>query len=1053
MICYPSRGSSRFLATGCLLLASFVLVSHSLPEQADALLWGQEPEQAGNAEVARIMREFPGRGDLGDGSLPRTPEETVATLRVADDLRIELVASEPQIAQPIHVSFDPRGRMWVVEYRQYPFPAGLKVVRYDQHLRAVFDRVPNPPPQHVRGADRISVFSDTDGDGHYESQRVVLDGLNIATSAAVGEGGLWVMNPPYLLFYPDSGGDLGFEENPVVHLSGFGLEDTHSVANSLLLGPDGWLYGVNGSTTTARVVVHLGQQSPLAYEGQCVWRYHVRQHRFEIFAEGGGNPFGLEFDAEGEIFSGSNWGETRGMHYVQGAYGVKSWGKHGPLTNPYAYGYFHHMPHQGDGRRFTEEMIVYNDTRLPSRYHGNLIAVNPLQRIVFASRKLALHSTFRTEDYESFIETSDRWFRPVDVALGPDGLVYFADWYDTRLTHVDPRDNWHKGSGRIYRVGPKDSSVTASGFEDLVPVRTRFDLPALADDDLIRLLGHPNRLLRFHAVEQLAARFPRPQAADRTPAALRRLLIEHDSRQLEALWAYGRIAGIDALAADEELLQALRHCSSSPVRRWLVRLLGDHHATEPAAIAVLMQLALHEQDPRARAQLAATAKRIPGDEGLKLAINLIVADLPQDREDPLIPLLLWWAVEAHCDRSHASLVDQITGNMPLWQSALYRESILSRLVRRCVVLGSTDSFALCEMLLRKAPDDDCRRRMMRGLDEGLADRPANPLPSSLAEVLTSMRELSPLAALKQRLRQGEPEAVPEAFALIRDPQVSVLDRTAIIELLGAAKLAGSVPPLIASLQDSSVAVRRAALQSLSRFEEPEIGEAICAGYQSMDSSTGLRPIAVRILASRASWAHRLIAEIEGLRIPREVVSADMVLQMQSHEDPLLREKLLGLWGAVRPTPEEKRVQVERLVLLAQEGGDPLVGKKLFAQHCGKCHRLHGEGGDVGPDLTGYERSNFDFLSLAIADPSAAIREEYTNYRLLTVDGQLLTGLLVDRSEYAVQLRTAEGQTLRFPLTEVESLQASPISLMPEDSLQSLGQREIRDLLSYITAGG
>jgi hypothetical protein len=232
---------------GCWLSACLLVWSGGVPVAAA----DEPPPQAGNAEVARIMQEFPGRGDLGDGSDPRSPEDTLAVLEVPEDLAIDLIASEPLIAQPLQISFDPQGRMWVVEYRQYPFPAGLKVVRYDQHLRAVFDRVPDAPPHHEPGRDRISVFTDTDGDGSFDQHQVAIDGLNIATSVAVGHGGIWVMNPPYLLHYPDADGDAVPDADPVVHLSGFGLEDTHSVANSLLFGPDGWLYGVNGSTTTA----------------------------------------------------------------------------------------------------------------------------------------------------------------------------------------------------------------------------------------------------------------------------------------------------------------------------------------------------------------------------------------------------------------------------------------------------------------------------------------------------------------------------------------------------------------------------------------------------------------------------------------------------------------------------------------------------------------------------------------------------------------------------------------------------------------------------------
>ncbi|WP_218281195.1 DUF7133 domain-containing protein [Verrucomicrobium spinosum] len=133
------------------------------------------------------------------------------------------------------------------------------------------------------------VLEDTNGDGELDSQKTVIEGLNIATSALAGNGGIWVMNPPYLLFYPDANRDDVPDGDPEVHLSGFGLEDTHAVANSLRFGPDGWLYGANGSTTTGNVSSKVTKN--VKWEGQCLWRYHPGTHVFEIYGEGSGNPF------------------------------------------------------------------------------------------------------------------------------------------------------------------------------------------------------------------------------------------------------------------------------------------------------------------------------------------------------------------------------------------------------------------------------------------------------------------------------------------------------------------------------------------------------------------------------------------------------------------------------------------------------------------------------------------------------------------------------------------------------------------------------------------
>src|SRR5204862_4687800 len=116
------------------------------------------------------------------GGDPLPAAESLKKMKPADGLVVDLLASEPTVRQPLSINFDERGRMWVVQYIQYPFPAGLKVIKYDEHLRAVFDKVPEPPPKGVPGADKITIFEDKDGDGFYEKHKDFVVGLNIATS-------------------------------------------------------------------------------------------------------------------------------------------------------------------------------------------------------------------------------------------------------------------------------------------------------------------------------------------------------------------------------------------------------------------------------------------------------------------------------------------------------------------------------------------------------------------------------------------------------------------------------------------------------------------------------------------------------------------------------------------------------------------------------------------------------------------------------------------------------------------------------------------------------
>ena len=191
--------------------------------------------------------------------------------------------------------------------------------------------------------------------------------------------------------------------------------------------------------------------------------------------KGGGNTFSLDIDSKGRVFTGTNGGGTRGYYFPQGSYSRKNWGKHGPLTNPYAFGFFSEMKMQGDDRRFAQAFCIYEGGLFPDTFSEMIIAPNSLQNLVWASERIRDGSTYRTVDTENLLESPDRWFRPVYSGVGPDGAVYLADWYDTRLSHVSPIDDWHKESGRIYRVKPTDRH----------PVYREGDLAALSSEQLI----------------------------------------------------------------------------------------------------------------------------------------------------------------------------------------------------------------------------------------------------------------------------------------------------------------------------------------------------------------------------------------------------------------------------------------------------------------------------------------------------------------------------------------------------------------------------------------
>ena len=704
--------------------------------------------------MEEFTKTFKGAGEGVDGAGDEKPyslEESLRHFQVVKGLEMTAVAGEPTIRQPLNLHFDERGRLWVVQYLQYPFPAGLKVVKYDRYLRAVFDKVPPPPPNHDRGADKITILEDKDGDGKFESHKDFVTGLNMVSSVAVGRGGVWVLNPPYLLFYPDRNRDDVPDGDPQVHLSGFGLEDTHAVANSLHWGPDGWLYGTQGSTTTADV-------KGVKFLGQAIWRYRPETRQFELFAEGGGNTWSLEFDSKGRLFSGTNYGSTRGLHYAQTGYYIKGFSKHGPLTNPFAFGYFQHMAHSGYQPRFSSVLMIYEGGALPG-YEGQIISGMSLTRRVQASRILPDTSTFKTVDTEAVVLTDNRWFRPVDIKLGPDGTVYIADWHDIRLSHLSPQDNWDKAGGRIYRLQAQGA----------VPVKP-FDLGKLSSKELIGYLSHKNKWFREQARRVLADR--RDQSI--VPRLHEIIRQSRGQQALEALWALYVSGGFSETFASESLTHPDEY-----VRYWTVRLLGDQRKVSPGIQSKLVSLAQTEKHPEVRSQLASTCKRLPAGDAFPIIRALLLR--AEDTNDLHIPLLLWWAIEdkAASDRDR---VLELLKDSALWQAPVFRDHTASRIAQRYAAergesfytfsgdyLGvysewksrfdpkvASRNLETCARLLELASADAEAEILLRGMDDGLQKETLKTVPTaweSQMNRLLAQKPQSP-ALLSLALRTG-----------------------------------------------------------------------------------------------------------------------------------------------------------------------------------------------------------------------------------------------------------------------------------------------------------
>ncbi len=1006
------------------LIFLLVACSPSTKEERENYL-----DLAANDEVAEYMRQFKGRGVQSDASQLPAVDHSLQQFRVEPGLEVQAVLTEPAIHQPVELAFDHRGRLWVVQYSQYPYPKGLKVTGIDHHIRMQFDKVPEPPPEGLKGADKISFFEDTDGDGWYDKATDAITGLNIATGVTWGRGKIWVLNPPYLLAYPDADADGLPEGDPVVHIEGFGLEDTHAVANSLRWGPDGWLYGATGSTVTSKI--NTAKTKDLYFEGQSIWRYHPSEMIFEIFAEGGGNTFHVEMDAKGRIYSGTN-GVSRGQYYKQGGYYTKNWGKHGPLTNPYAYGYLGDMHFTGQRLRFTHAWIKYEADGLPELYADKMIGINPLHNFLLRTRMEPNGSSFATIDEARILQTDDRWFRPVDIKVGPDGAIYIADWCDSRLSHVNPQDTWHRESGRIYRLAADSASNEI------------YDITQLPEHELLRLLYHKNKWYRQMALQRIA-----DLNAPSMLSALTEMLDNGDGQTaLESLWAIHLLGGLEEAVA----VRAMNH-TDPYVRMWAVRLSVDAGLRSDAVIQSLQILCRQERHPEVISQLAASARRVEGPLGWSMIEGLA---RQIDPDDPDNPLMLWWAMEAQIDQQHQT-IEKLFADPSFWEVSVIKTTILERLMQRLIQGGSAKDYQLAEALFRQVPGSDLGLILMDGLTKGLVTRDFSDFPKSLLVAMQPYQTLSSQSSTLLNLQLRGEEALSDALKSLSDDKTPVHVKLGLIGAVSKYDDPRSIEVLLALAKNknSPATVIVSSLANLSRFAEDSIALRILDDYPDhLRADRRIRMAALYFLTSRSSWSELLWKRVFlDKEIHAEDLVREIVLQMKLSIDPMHFPRMKDVWPqafALEVSDSER--EINRLLEIVADGeGNKYRGAKLFQVLCSSCHLMDSlPGGSTGPDLTGYDFRDQTTTIYQIAAPNADIREGYLNYLVRMKDDRFLTGRIEDQSAHTLTLRTHYGESMNISQEKVQKLEAQPLSLMPEGLLTDLPDDQVRDLLTFLS---
>lgn len=541
------------------------------------------------------------------------PDQTVAKMQLPDGFRVQVFAGEPDISQPIAMTFDARGRLWVIENFSYP----------------------NWAPE---GKDRVVILEDKDGDGKFDTKKIFWEKGNFATGIAVGFGGVYVGSPPNLLFIPDRDNDDKPDGPAQVLLDGWGHHDTHETLNSFIWGPDGWLYGCQGVFTHSKVGKPGTPDNDRTIINAAIWRYHPTKHIFERFAEGGSNQWGFDFNDHGQAFM-TACVIPHIYHIVQGGRYKRQGGQH---VNPHTYGDIQTIrKHSHFAAAFAGCMIYLGD-QFPDQYrnqcfmsniHASKVHVDWLKR-----KGSGFTADFGPHDRPpkegdrgaGFINNGDRWVRGLYLATGPDGSVFLNDWYDQRPCHqLRPHDqDMEFKTGRIYKI-----SYVKDG--EPKPVKD-IDVAKMSDDELVKLLEHRNDWWVRTARRVLQERGENAKLAER--------LFDHvinakdDTRALRYFWALHAVGGL----TDDRTYRLLDH-KSEYVRAWAIQLECEDKQAPQRVADRMATLAKSDESPVVRLYLASAAQRLPPEQRWPIVEELVKHEA--DAEDHNLPLMYWYAIE------------------------------------------------------------------------------------------------------------------------------------------------------------------------------------------------------------------------------------------------------------------------------------------------------------------------------------------------------------------------------------------------------------------------
>ncbi|MFS8616408.1 MAG: DUF6807 family protein [Solitalea sp.] len=939
------------------------------------------------------------------------PEEAVENMSLIDGFVANVWASEPMITQPMAFCWDNRGRLWIAENRDY------------ESRSHGFSNA---------GDSRILILEDTDHDGRADSVKVFMEGIAFPAALAVGFDGVFVGAPPNLLFVPDRDGDDKADLDDIeVRLTGWGIRDRHETLNSLHWGPDGWLYGLQGFATPSRVRKPegkgrlYGHKDPFpeeeVYSGQGVdinggvWRYHPQKDRFEVVAHGFSNPWGIDYNEKGQLFI-SVCVIPHLWHVIPGGIYHRQGGQH---FNPYTYDdiktiadHRHRSAHGG--------ARIYQSDAFPEEQRGRIFMANIHEHAVLSDILVRQGSGYVGKHGDDVMTANNAQWVGFSMEVGPDGSLYVLDWHDADICG---KEVLHHETGRVFRISPEQS--LAENWEGRYA-----DIGKMSDETLVSLQTSSSDWHARRARLELQNRAAKNQLGKTTHERLHRIFREdaNPDFRLRAMWALHITGGFSI----NQLIAALED-RDEYIRAWAIQLICEDNRVPVKAMAKFYRMAAADPSPVVRLYLAAALQRINDFSRFTLASELV--QHATDSSDHNLPKMIWYGIESLMEVNPSRTLDlALKCEIPL---------LTRHIARRAV---DADQIDLLVSYIGKKPR--LLTAMLEGMRNGLEGRIDLEKPAgwdAAYAILSNGDETQKRLAVDIAQYFGDREAVRQFLTVMKDGTAATEERKKAIEALAAqqrAELVSELPPLL-----DDPALRQSAIRAIAAYEEDSLGQLLLARYPEFTAGEKLETI--HTLASRPAYGWQLTEALKAGTVPKRDVPVDVARQLRR----VVGSGFVEVWGPIDQVPSVENAYKEYRSLLtpkALAAANLEKGQALFSRTCGSCHKMFGQGADIGPDLTGSNRSDLDYLLFNVLEPSSEIQDDYKLVVITTRDGRTYSGNIIGENDRQVTLRMVGQEAVIINKSTIQTREVTPHSLMPAGLFEPLSDEEVIDLVGFLT---